>query len=331
MEERIQYLFRKYLQGACSREEYEELFHLIAEEGGIEALPALLQQQYAEELSRIPSATQVDAYGKLVAGPPAAPAASKRRRVLLPLASLALVAALVIGYRWQGQKPPAPASVLSEKELVRATTIRSTARSEYKYILLPDSTQVWLNAASTLEYPDRFDPYKREVVLKGEAYFDVKHADKKPFIIYTGKVSTEVLGTAFNIKAYPDMEKITVSVKRGKVKVNYDHRQVALLTKGQEVMISSDGLAARERKVKEELASAWHEGNLVYDDYTITDLITDLARVYDARIEVRDPAIRQLRVSTSLKREMGLDKALEIICKLTDTNLKTENGSYIIY
>ncbi len=60
---------------------------------------------------------------------------------------------------------------------------------------------MWLNAESTLEFPENFNKTKREVYLKGEAYFDVKHADKIPFIIYTGEVTTEVLGTAFNIQS----------------------------------------------------------------------------------------------------------------------------------
>ncbi|MGN6439320.1 MAG: FecR family protein [Agriterribacter sp.] len=207
---------------------------------------------------------------------------------------------------------------------------KSTERSEYQYLLLPDSTEVWLNAASTLEFPERFNRNKREVVLKGEAFFDVKHADKVPFIIYTGDVSTEVLGTAFNIKAYPDMEKITVSVKRGKVKVNYEQKQVALLTVGQQVSINQKGRSVSEKPVKENEAAAWQEGKLIYDDYMIGDIILDLERVYNKKVEVEVGGVETLRISTSFKRDQGIEKALEVLCRLTDTELERENGVYHI-
>ena len=210
------------------------------------------------------------------------------------------------------------------------TTIKATERSEYKYLLLPDSTQVWLNAESTLEFPETFNNKKREVYLKGEAYFDVKHADKVPFIIYTGKVSTEVLGTAFNIKAYPDLEKIIVSVKRGKVKVNYANEQVALLTKGQQVSIDQQQKKVKEKLIKEEESSAWHEGNLIYDDYSVRDILADLERIYDVKISIEAVEIENMHVTTSFKREHGVESALEIICRLTDSHLELKNGVYSI-
>jgi len=207
---------------------------------------------------------------------------------------------------------------------------KATQRSEYKYLLLPDSTQVWLNAASTLEFPQSFDKQKREVYLNGEAYFDVKHADKMPFIIYTGNVSTEVLGTAFNIKAYRDMEKITVSVKRGKVKVNYRNQQVAMLTQGEQVSIGNKEKKVRAKNIKDEEPSAWQQGKLVYEDYSVADILADLERVYDVKIRTETAEVKNLRVSTSFKREYGIESALEILCKLTDTKLKLKNGMYII-
>ena len=117
----------------------------------------------------------------------------------------------------------------------------STERAEYKYILLPDSTQVWLNAGSTLDYPEHFDEATREVTLVGEAYFDVKHAAEHPFIIHTGQIQTTVLGTAFNINAYTDRSNIQVSVSRGKVKVSRGDQLIAMLVKGQEVKVSQNG------------------------------------------------------------------------------------------
>jgi ferric-dicitrate binding protein FerR (iron transport regulator) len=233
--------------------------------------------------------------------------------------------ALLMTNRQQPQQP------LAKRDKHPGNTVmRSTLRSEYKYLLLPDSTQVWLNAASTLEFPKVFDKNKRQVFLKGEAYFDVKHAEDIPFVIYTGNVSTEVLGTAFNIKAYPDLEKITVSVNRGKVKVNYENKQVAMLTKGQQVSIDKKIRKVQEKVVKEDVPSSWQQGKLMYDDYSVADIVSDLQRIYDVNINITSQQVKQMRVSTSFKREYGVESALEILCTLTDTQLNIKNGTYSI-
>ncbi|GAO44768.1 FecR family protein [Flavihumibacter petaseus] len=334
MEERIQYLFLRYLQQTCTREEFEELFRLLDTKDADAAVNAVLQRAFTDIQSKSPSGTTVNAEGKLILNDlfpfPKEPSAVRRR---LPgmVAIVSVLLILTTGWWWfHPQSTTKPEQQLSERSVVRNTSIRSTARSEYKYLLLPDSTQVWLNAASTLEYPQSFNGDRREVLLNGEAYFDVKHADSIPFVIYSGRVSTTVLGTAFNIKAYPGMRKVTVSVRRGKVKVQYDGQPVALLTKGQQVSIDNISHAAVEKNLKEETAAAWHEGNLIYDDYTVEDMIADLQRVYDVTILVESPAVQKMRVSTSFKREMGIDKALEIICRLTDCTLSTSGGTYIL-
>jgi len=214
--------------------------------------------------------------------------------------------------------------------LVAATTKKTTERSEYKYVLLPDSTQVWLNASSSLEFPDHFSAAKREVTLSGEAYFDVKHADKIPFIIHTGKISTTVLGTAFNIKAYPDRENIIVSVSRGKVRVSYNNTPVATLVKGQQVKVSSVYSTAVEKKIAPAAVAAWQQGNMSYEDESFEDIIADLQRLYNVNIKIDNASIRKLKVSTSFRREIGIEQALQVLCQLTDTVLKQENGLYTI-
>jgi len=196
--------------------------------------------------------------------------------------------------------------------------------------LLPDSTQVWLNAASTLEYPNRFAPGKREVYLTGEAWFDVKHAKKQPFLIHTGKVTTLVLGTAFNIKAYPGRENIIVSVSRGKVRVNYEEKEVATLTPGQQVKVSNSNNTAVQKSIAVTETAPWQQGNLVYDDETINDIIADLERIYDVTIRLQNSTLGKERVTTSFRRETGVGNALQLLCNLTDTRLKQVNNMYVI-
>lgn len=334
MEERIKYLFRKYLNNTCTKEEFDELFAYMQIKENDGFIREVLQEENNNNKTSQASSAYVDEFGNLsgllndrtkVSRPP--PKKRQRKRPLVLAYSVAIIiAASIFGITYQHKVT----SVNNDVPLVATHIKKTTERSEYKYLLLPDSTQVWLNAASTLDFPENFGPGKREVTLQGEAYFDVKHADKIPFIIYTGKVSTVVMGTAFNIKAYPDLERITVSVQRGKVQVRYSNKQVAMLTKGEEVSIGNATSIIKEKKFKEDEPIAWHEGNLVYDDYTIGDILADLERVYDVTIRIETPQLKNLRVSTSFKRTQGVEKALQILCRLTDTELKQENGAYAI-
>jgi ferric-dicitrate binding protein FerR (iron transport regulator) len=328
MEERFTYLFRKYLNNSCTRKEFDEFFSYIRDTAHTEKIKELINNVYQESGQEHSIYTYVNEGGKLVATAPAlsqAPVSMARlkRKMYLAMA----VAASIICLIWLGPfnskraQPPTPGMAMTKK---------ITQRSEYKYLLLPDSTQVWLNAASTLEYPQAFSSGKREVYLSGEAYFDVKHADKIPFVIRSGKVSTVVLGTAFNIKAYPGRENVIVSVNRGKVRVQYEDKDIATLTRGQQVKVNSIGTGPAAKKHINTDASSWQQGQLTYDDETIEDIIAELEMVYDVRIQLNNAAVRNTRISTTLKREMGVDEALQVLCKISDTRLTTGEGVYII-
>jgi transmembrane sensor len=331
MEERIKYLFRQYLNNTCTKKEFEEFFSYINEASHNELIRELIKKAYEESGLSNPSLTYVDERGNLVITEPAwneqpLAKAPPRKRKHIFIAMAACVVVLLAGFVWLINRP-----VQKQASIIKpALDKKITGRSEYKYMLLPDSTQVWLNAASTLEYPHHFGAGKREVFLTGEAYFDVKHADKQPFLIHTGKVTTLVLGTAFNIKAYPGRENIIVSVSRGKVRVNYDEKEVATLTPGEQVKVSNVNKPVVQKKIAITEAAPWQQGNLVYDDETISDIVADLERIYDVTIRVQNETLANERISTSFRREIGIEKALEVLCNLADTRLKLESNTYVI-
>jgi transmembrane sensor len=331
MEERIKYLFKQYLNNTCTRKEFDEFFSYINEAAHNELIREQIKKAYEETGQPGSSLTYVDELGNLVITKPhwngqsltnAKPA--KKTRLILAMA--AVVIALVAGVGWFMMRPLTKQPLGATKGLAK----KMTGRSEYRYMLLPDSTQVWLNAASTLEYPQQFATGKREVYLTGEAYFDVKHADKQPFLIHTGKVTTMVLGTAFNINAYPGRENVIVSVSRGKVRVNYNEKEMAVLTQGQQVKVSNTSNTVMQKKQSITEAAPWQQGNLQYDDETIRDIVADLERNYDVTIRVQSEALTNERITTSFRREIGIENALKVLCNLTDTRLKLENNMYVI-
>ncbi|MFT3825895.1 MAG: FecR domain-containing protein [Chitinophagaceae bacterium] len=335
MEERIKYLFRQYLQNTCSRKEFEEFLAYVRESAHDEQLRTLIQQAYNDAGQGEAARTYVDEYGNLVLLQPDGyandtsspePIKTNKKRVFAIAAVVIVIITTGILWLTREQLKQQPGNTVMTS-LVK----KSTERSEYKYLLLPDSTQVWLNAASILEFPKEFKGQLREVYLSGEAYFDVKHADRTPFVIHTGKVSTTVLGTAFNINAYPGRKNVIVAVSRGKVRVSFDNREVATLTKGQQVRVDNEENKPAEKKQVNANVASWQQGNLVYEDERLEDIIADMERIYNVRVKIIDAALGNTTISTSFRRDIGVEQALHVLCKLTDTELQQTNGEYLIH
>jgi len=330
MHERLYYLFKQYLENKCSRKELEEFFNYIRKAEHDEQLRQLIRKVYTTIQKDFSTLTCVDANGQLILNEPdwlkqpAREGSFKKTRTRL---AIAVAAVAIICILWL---MPGTSSSPKKASNISAVTKKTTDRSELKFLLLEDSTQVWLNAASSLEFPDEFKGKTREVYLSGEAYFDVKHADKVPFIIHTGNVSTTVLGTAFNIKAYPGQKSIVVSVSRGKVKVSRKNVLITTLVNGQQAKIEEKGTGIIERIIPASDISPWQQGNIVYDDEAFEDIIADMERIYNISINLQNNSIRLLNVSTSFKKEIGVEQALQVLCKLTDTELKQTAGVYII-
>lgn len=330
MQERLYYLFEQYLENKCTRKELEEFFNYIRKAEHDQQLRQLIRNVYSSIQKDLSSLTCVDENGQLILNQPdwmkqpARMVNFKKARTRLAVAvSAAAILCTIWLTLWTSPSPKRTSNI-------SAITKKTTDRSESKFLLLEDSTQVWLNAASSLEFPDEFNSKTREVYLSGEAYFDVKHADKIPFIIHTGNVSTTVLGTAFNIKAYPGQKNIIVSVSRGKVKVSRKNTVITTLVNGQQAKIEDKGTGILERTIPAVEIAPWQQGSIVFDDEAFEDIIADIERIYNTDILLQDNSIRRLNISTSFKKEIGADQALQILCKLTDTELSIIDGVYNI-
>lgn len=126
----------------------------------------------------------------------------------------------------------------------------ATQYGSRSFITLPDGSEVWLNAGTKLQYADAFAKGKRELTLSGEAYFDVKHDPEHPFIIHTGGMDVKVLGTAFNVKAYPGDSLMETTLIRGKVEIDFIHnpRSKIILKPNEKVVIHTANSESKSRQ-----------------------------------------------------------------------------------
>ena len=189
-----------------------------------------------------------------------------------------------------------------------------------------------LKAGSTFEYPPLFSGTTREVSLQGEAYFDIAPDKVKPFIIHTDEVKTTVLGTAFNIKAWLDQHKVTVSVTRGKVKVENKKRILAVLTINEEVQYDlADATNVKKAVVNGEIVTDLTIQVFVFQNMTFSEIAEVLSQRYGVNIEIRSKELADTEMVSSFSGTESLDVVLTILCGIyPDTHFNINNRDVVI-
>lgn len=218
-------------------------------------------------------------------------------------------------------------------------------RGSRSHIFLPDGTSVWLNAGSTLKYNQDFGSVKREVILEGEAYFDVVRDELKPFMVKAGDAVVKVLGTAFNVKAYPEEGFIETTVERGKVQVSspgisLKGQEIITLTANQKIKISKDNITEEDRgvarihsdstgrmteeanplnqiidfseNISASVSSSWKDPEWIIEHEFLKELAIQMERRYNVEIIFKDMELEKFVFSGKLKDE-SLEQVLDAI------------------
>jgi ferric-dicitrate binding protein FerR (iron transport regulator) len=188
-------------------------------------------------------------------------------------------------------------------------------------ITLPDGTQVWLNSASKLTYPDHFEGEYRQVELSGEAYFAVSK-DLHPFIVKSRGQQVQVLGTEFNIMAYADESDIQTALVSGAVKVNE-----TVLKPGFEAHYSPEGIQVTPSNLK--VVTAWKNGLFYFKDASLQTIMNQLQRWYDIEV-VYQSERKGDEFNGQIPRDKPLNKVLEIL-SLSGINFKMNGRQLIVY
>lgn len=190
------------------------------------------------------------------------------------------------------------------------TTVVTIPRGQVYQIVLSDSTRVWMNADSRLYFPSRFSGSTREVTLVGEAYFRVAKDKARPFIIHTRSMTTEVLGTEFNLRAYPDAE-THVTLVEGSVKIQMpDIRHEIILRPGENVAYADSTFEVT--RVNTRYCAMWKDGGLYFDNVPLKDILHDLGRHYNLTIRIDDdPALMQRRLHFVVDRDETVEEVID--------------------
>jgi ferric-dicitrate binding protein FerR (iron transport regulator) len=248
------------------------------------------------------------------------------RHVSVWLAGAAAIMAIAVAGLWllTPARTPAPA----QKNTV---STRNGSRSK---VDMPDGTQIWLNVGSRIHYDANFGKTNRDISLIGEAFFDVARDASLPFTIHTDRLTVKVLGTAFNVKAYPGDETTEAALIKGSIEVTFPDKsnERLILKPNDKISIANKPLdqAARQTTIAKYnpsmlvskvsyqpadstvIETAWVSNRLIFRGKTFEGLRKDIERWFNVTIEVRDPVILERKFTGNFSNE-NITDALEAL------------------
>jgi ferric-dicitrate binding protein FerR (iron transport regulator) len=371
-------LFHKFINGACTQQEKQALFALMARPGNDAALQRLIDDVIAstdEDMEVAPERAQEILSVILKAGTEKSRPA-KIFSILRPVAAAAAILLLAGAAYYllrrpaQVADPAAPvaqdipaatsgavltladgskvsldslsqgliahqggASVTLAKgsvvynsngaEEVAYNTL-NTPRGRVFHITLPDGSGVWLNAASTLRYPTSFSAHERIVELNGEAYFDIQPHANAPFKVKAGN-NTEilVLGTGFNVSAYPNDAQVATTLLHGKVSVN-----ASLLQPGQQAQVAAGGQAVNVLPADTSQVMAWKNGMFNFENASISEVMKQLERWYDIDVQFEN-GVPAMQFGGKIERGLSLMHITRIL-EISNVHCRLEGRKLIV-
>jgi transmembrane sensor len=193
--------------------------------------------------------------------------------------------------------------------------------------LLPDSTTGWLNSGAKLRYPAVFTG-DRKVDLTGEAYFDVKHLGHSEFMVSVADMDVKVLGTTFNVSAYPDDNFTDVVLKEGRVEITGKRGKFNYtLMPDEKITFNRDSLSLSVTTVNADRYSAWKDGYLIIENEPLKDVVGRIERWYNCEIEIATKDLGNYKFKATFKDE-PIEEVLRLFARTTPMDYKIQTREF---
>lgn len=317
MPDNIKVIAQRYFEGTIAPEEEVALFQYLkqdeqhiasfreweAEWQGSHFMDERTQQAFRNVMSR--------------AEQPARPARIITLRRVAAAAAVAVLMVMsgVFAYWLKGSQPA--------QQFALTAPMGSKTR-----VLLPDSSEVWLNAGSTLRYASDFNRSNRNVSLEGEGYFQVKHKqDGQEFTVHTNGYDVVVKGTRFTVSAYADDATVTTALLQGRVCINRGEDQL-MMNPGEMVTLNRK-TGQLTKQTDSDALNVWTSSGANYGEISLGDFAKILSRQYDVDIDIRSASLKTTRLSISITSEMKLEDLLQALRQVTGTRI-VRHGRHII-
>lgn len=215
----------------------------------------------------------------------------------------------------------------SEPEIFNSIMVPKGRRAN---IIFADGTILWLNSGSSAVYPVEFSGQKREIYLKGEGYLEVAHDESRPFIVKTDLMYIKVLGTCFNISAYPEDATTRVILVEGKILTRLMNKSEVMIQPNQMISLNNETQSADVTSVNVEDYVSWKKGWLLCNSEELGSLVQKLERYYDQKIIFSDEIAKFYRLSGKLDLKENLNEVLQIIATTAPVKIYVENDAICI-
>ena len=229
------------------------------------------------------------------------------RRIAVRAAAAAAVAVILLA--------GGVTTVSLSKRLAQPLTV-ITHLGERSQVVLPDGTKVWLNSSSSVEYVAPFFSRQRRVKMEGEAYFEVEHDRRAPFVVSTNGLDVEVLGTRFNIRNDDNEHRVTTVLLEGAVKAYASGREQASvrLHPAQQLVFDTRTHAMRLTDCPSaERSINWIDGRFCFEHDTFGEIVAELKRYYNVDIRFMDTRLRDMRFSGNFRVEDGIYHIMSVL------------------
>lgn len=200
-----------------------------------------------------------------------------------------------------------------------------------KKVTLEDGSVVWLNQKTELSY--LMTSKKRSLTLKGEAFFEVTKNPQRPFVVQTGALSTTVLGTSFNVEAFPEDERVEVSLVTGKVAIEVKKgnalNQIVLFP-GEQIEYQPNNGKIVKSLFQTADETAWRSGRLVLQKMPLNLALNQISRLYSAELHFDALQLKKCIVTSTFNKTDPIDEVLSVILFSSDLSYQKKGGSYTI-
>lgn len=287
---------QQYIEGKASQEEREDIARWIDRDEKNHEEFRLLRNLYDATLWNDTEA-------------PAAKLPTHKRGLSIVRELLKVAAVFLIAFGLYTWLLPTRKTTEDESLAMKSLYVPEGQRAE---ITLTDGTHVWLNAQTHLSFPERFTGDTRQVVLDGEAYFDVTPNKEKAFIVHTNQYDVTVLGTEFNVKAYTHTGYFEASLIEGSVEVSSSATKESLLLTPDTRAYTQDGRLEQAHNLNHDLF-LWREGIIAFENELVKDLFKQLELYYDIEIEVRNTSILNYLYTGKFRTKDGVEHVLRVL------------------
>ena len=210
-------------------------------------------------------------------------------------------------------------------------TVSIAQTDSSKSVLLSDGTRVWLNANSSLTYPETFSESERNVQLAGEAYFEVSHDSLHPFRVQTNNIQVKVLGTSFNVRSYSSEKNSETTLVEGKVVIqNKQGNNLAMLAPGQMAEFDETSQYLSVKAVNPDEYTAWRHGLIVFTNTTLDDITEKLSELYQVHFTIKGATSEHPSYNFSFRKGQSIDKVLEMLSFIAPLKYNVQGKEILI-